>query len=44
MEECGESGEGASVNAYRYSEKLGVQYEPTAVDPTAWGVVELTII
>ena len=30
MEECGESGEGASVNAYRYSEKLGVQYGPTA--------------
>ena len=30
MEECDESGEGASINADRYSEKLGVQYGPTA--------------
>ena len=30
LEECDESGEGALVNAYRYSEKLGVQYGPTA--------------
>ena len=30
LEECGESGEGASVNAYQNSEKLRVQYGPTA--------------